>query len=89
MEKPNPNLVECIREAIQASGISLNQLGRLAQSDSGRLSRFMRGERDLTLEAASRICKVLGLHLTAESRSRLKAPKVTKAVSKPRQSSKK
>jgi hypothetical protein len=88
MSKAKPSLADCIREAIRASGMSLNQLGRMAQSDSGRLSRFMRGERDLTLEAAGRICEVLSLHLTTED-SRLKGAEAIKAVAKPRQSTKK
>jgi transcriptional regulator with XRE-family HTH domain len=52
-----------LRDAIGASGQSLNQLGQAAGVDSGRLSRFMRGERGLTLEAAGRLCRVLSLHL--------------------------
>jgi hypothetical protein len=39
----------------------LNQLGQAANVDAGRLSRFMRGERGLTLDAVNRLCWVLGL----------------------------
>jgi hypothetical protein len=49
--------------AIWASGQSLNQLGKAARLDSARLSRFTRGQRDLTLEGVERLCQVLGLHL--------------------------
>jgi hypothetical protein len=31
--------------------------------DSGRLSRFMRGERDLGVDAAGKLCEALGLQL--------------------------
>jgi transcriptional regulator with XRE-family HTH domain len=56
-------LVEQLRQAIRSSGESLNQLGERSGLDSARLSRFMRGERDLTLSAAEKLCDVLGLHL--------------------------
>jgi transcriptional regulator with XRE-family HTH domain len=53
-----------LREAIAASGLSLSKLAAAAGlGDHSRLSRFVRGERDLTLEAGSRVCKVLGLEL--------------------------
>lgn len=55
------DLSKQLRDAIQASGQSLNQLGHAAEVDAGRLSRFMRGERSLTLEAVSRLCQALGL----------------------------
>jgi transcriptional regulator with XRE-family HTH domain len=67
MSKPRqaePALPARIRRAIQESGRSLNQLGQLAGLDHARLSRFVRGERDLTLSAAGRLCEVLGLELT-------------------------
>jgi transcriptional regulator with XRE-family HTH domain len=50
-----------LREVIEADGRSLNQLAKAAGLDSGRLSRFMRGERDINLEAACRLCEVLGI----------------------------
>jgi transcriptional regulator with XRE-family HTH domain len=50
-----------LREAISNDGRSLNQLAKATGVDSGRLSRFMRGERDLNLDAACRICEVLGI----------------------------
>jgi transcriptional regulator with XRE-family HTH domain len=59
-----PPLQEQLRQAIRASGRSLTQLGRAAGLDSGRLSRFMRGERDLSLSATAKLCNVLGLRLT-------------------------
>jgi transcriptional regulator with XRE-family HTH domain len=50
-----------LRHAIQASGLSLSHLGRQVGVDHSRLSRFLRGERDLTLDAVDRLCQVLGL----------------------------
>jgi transcriptional regulator with XRE-family HTH domain len=52
-----------LRDAIRASPLSLNKLGQLTGIDSGRLSRFMRKERDLTGEAVSRIAQALGLSM--------------------------
>lgn len=56
-------VVEQLREAIRCSGESLNQLGARSGLDSARLSRFMRGTRDLTLTAAAKLCDALGLQL--------------------------
>ncbi len=58
-----PKIVRQLREAVQASGQSLNQLSQACGVDRGRLSRFLRGERDLTLAAAGQLCDALGLQL--------------------------
>ena len=65
MKKPHAavDVSAQLRKAIADCGKSLNQLGQEAGLDSGRLSRFMRGERDLLLEAAGRLFAVLGLRL--------------------------
>jgi transcriptional regulator with XRE-family HTH domain len=55
------DLAEQLREAVKASGRSLGQLARESGVDPSRLSRFLRGERDLTLEATGKLCGVLGL----------------------------
>src|SRR5690242_3890118 len=68
-------LVEQLREAIRESGESLNQLGERSGLDSARLSRFMRGERDLTLTAAEKLCDALGLHLAGSGRASTPAPR--------------
>ncbi len=64
-----------LRAAIAESGLSLNQLADKTGVDSGRLSRFMRGERDLTLEAAGLLCNALGLDLEAAKKPPAKAAK--------------
>jgi transcriptional regulator with XRE-family HTH domain len=56
-------MVETLKEAIRGDGRSLSELGRLTGVDVGRLSRFMRGQRGITLTAAAELCKVLGLQL--------------------------
>lgn len=72
-----------LREAIQADGRSLNQLAKDSGLDAGRLSRFLRGERDINFEAASRLCEILGIKFTlpeppsadAQPRGRGRPPK--------------
>jgi hypothetical protein len=44
----------------------LNQLEKASGVGADRLSQFLRGERNLTLTAAEKICSVLGLHLIKE-----------------------
>jgi hypothetical protein len=58
-----PGLVTELRRAVADCGQSLNQLSVASGVDRGRLSRFMRGERDINLSAAGRVCEVLGLRL--------------------------
>lgn len=60
-----PDVSSLLRQAITASGLSLNALSRTCGVDPGRLSRFMRSERDLNLDAVAKICKALGFTLTA------------------------
>jgi transcriptional regulator with XRE-family HTH domain len=57
------SLLDEVRQAIRDCGLSLNQLGQLAGVDSGRLSRFMRGERDLTGQAISKLAEALRLKI--------------------------
>jgi DNA-binding phage protein len=52
-----------LRDAIARSGRSLNQLAQDAGVSDSQLSRFMRGERTLTMETAAALCRALGLHL--------------------------
>ena len=58
-----------LRAAIAADGRSLSQLARDCGAgshvDAPRLSRFVRGERGLSLEAVDRLCLALGLELVA------------------------
>lgn len=58
------DLTSRLRQAIHDRGMSLNSISTTCAIDRGRLSRFMRAERDLTLGAAARLCAVLGLELT-------------------------
>lgn len=69
-----------LRQAIRDSGLSLYELGRRTGIDSGRLSRFMREERDLTLAAAAKILDLLGLQM---SQARRKAGKADSGTGSP------
>lgn len=63
--KPKPlDLAGQLRRAIAGCGLSLNQLAAAAGLHRSQLSRFMRGERTLTLVAAAEVCASLGLALT-------------------------
>ncbi len=56
-------LADALRRALQMSGLSFNELGRLAGVDPAQLSRFASGRRDLTVAVASRVCLALGYEL--------------------------
>jgi carbon storage regulator CsrA len=57
------SLMDRLRQAILERNESLNKLSAACGVDRGRLSRFMRGERDLTLTAAAKLCDALDLQL--------------------------
>ncbi len=57
-------LSDQLRAAIRGSGLSLYGLAKLCGVDHGQLSRFLRGERSITLETADRIAEELGLRLS-------------------------
>ena len=55
------NLSELLREAIRRDGRSLYKLGIAAGIEHGRLSRFLRHERSLTLPTVEKVCDALGV----------------------------
>jgi transcriptional regulator with XRE-family HTH domain len=55
-------LQDALREA-QDRGQSLSDLWRRSGVTQGQLSRFLRGERMLSLPAAGKLCEALGLRL--------------------------
>jgi hypothetical protein len=61
--RPAP-LADTLREAIRESGLSYSRVAQLAKLNSGMISHFMTGNRDMTLGVASRLCAVLGYRLT-------------------------
>lgn len=52
-----------LREAIEASGLALTELQRRTGVDRSQLSRFLRGERSLTLRSMDALAAELGLRL--------------------------
>ncbi len=74
-DREEPALVHELREAIQKSGLSLTKLAEMADTSDSQLSRFMRGERGLTIDVAGRVCEALGLHLVAGEGASTPAPK--------------
>jgi transcriptional regulator with XRE-family HTH domain len=61
-------LTEQLRQAIAGSGMSLYQLSQASGVHRSQLSRFIRGERDLGLEVADKVCEVLGLRFIQEGK---------------------
>lgn len=55
-----------IRNAILKSGRSVNDIAKQAEVSQSVLSRFVRGERTITLPLASRVCGVLKLRLLGD-----------------------
>jgi transcriptional regulator with XRE-family HTH domain len=60
------DLVAIIKNAVLASGLSLNELAHRSGVSSAQLSRFMTGKRTLTLESASKLFSCLGLKVVPD-----------------------
>jgi transcriptional regulator with XRE-family HTH domain len=69
-KKGAPGLVEQLKQAIRDSGKTLMQLSEESGVDTGRLSRFLRGKRNINILAAEKICDALGLGLAPVQRRR-------------------
>jgi transcriptional regulator with XRE-family HTH domain len=67
-------MVVQIREAIRGSGLSISELSRKCGVSQPQISRFVNGERTLTLPAAARVCETLGMRLTGPKATRQSAP---------------
>ena len=65
-------LSEALREAIRRDGRPLTEIGEAAGVDHGRLSRFMRAKRTLTLPAVEAVCRALGVECRLVHRRRRK-----------------
>ena len=53
-----------VREAIKASGLTRYEIAKQSGVTEGALSRFMAGERDMTLRTLERIASLIGVRLT-------------------------
>lgn len=60
--KRKQTIVDQLRQAIEESG-SQYAISQATEVDNGILSRFVRGERTISLETAATLCKHLGLEL--------------------------
>ncbi len=63
------DLSERIRKAILASGMSVNQFARKAGVSQPQISRFLKGERTLTLPVAEKVFEALGFRLVSPEES--------------------
>ena len=63
-KKPRP-IDTTLRAAIERSGLTVYALSTLAGVTSQQVSRFVKGERDLTLSTASKLAEALGLELVS------------------------
>jgi plasmid maintenance system antidote protein VapI len=59
----DPHLVAILKQAIETSGEKLAELARRTGVSTGQLSRFVRGERDLSLGAAAKLVDYFGFQL--------------------------
>jgi transcriptional regulator with XRE-family HTH domain len=57
------SLPDQLRAAVAARGFTAYELGKLSGVDKAAISRFLKGERDLTLTSAGRIAAAMGLRL--------------------------
>jgi len=68
MTTKSPLLTDQLREAIRSSGESSSDICRATKVDPATISRFMRGERGLSMEALNAIVRHLRLVLVRERR---------------------
>ncbi len=58
-----PKLIAVIKQAVSKSGLSLSELARKSGVDQAAISRFMLGQRTLTLKSAAKLFDVLNLEV--------------------------
>jgi transcriptional regulator with XRE-family HTH domain len=61
-----PSVTDQLRERVRGTGHTLTEIARRSGVSLSQLSRFMRGERDLTGDSINKLCAALGLRLTEE-----------------------
>ena len=66
MTTPSDDLRGAINDVLRERGISLRELGRLADVDDGQLARFLDRKRGLTTTTIDRLAEVLGVRLVRE-----------------------
>ena len=70
-KKQRLSLSDELRQAIERSDVSRYSIWQQTGIDQGSLSKFMDGERGLSIESIDTIAELLGLHIcTADAKSR-------------------
>ncbi len=69
------DLEAIVKSAVEKSGLSLAELARQSGVSHPQLSRFMRGERTLTLTSATKLFEALGLEVVGADRPSVRPPK--------------
>ncbi len=67
-KKQSGKLTDQLRAAVAGCGMSLGELARATGVDKSALSRFVNGERGLSMEGIDAIGEVLGLRIAAARR---------------------
>ncbi len=71
-QKPSGKLTEQLRAAVAESGLTLGQITRDTGIDKSALSRFVNGERGVSMEALDKLGVYLGLRIVKATRPRAK-----------------
>jgi len=66
-------VTKTLQQAIRDSDFSQSEVARRAGIDVGQVSRFLRGERGMTLATAAKVADVLGLDLRLVRKARARA----------------
>lgn len=61
--KTRRTYAEMIRATVEARGLTAYALARDSGVNSAVVGRFLKGERDVTLTTAEKLCRALGLEL--------------------------
>jgi transcriptional regulator with XRE-family HTH domain len=84
-----PVMSQQVRQIIKQSGLSAYRLAKLAGVAPAMLSRFMRGERTISMETLDALAPVLGLRITADKAKARALAKAAPAPGRPPETAKK
>jgi transcriptional regulator with XRE-family HTH domain len=65
-KKSSNNLTQQLRTVVAQSGMTLGELSRATGIDKSALSRFVHGERGVSMEAMDALGQCLGLRIVAD-----------------------
>lgn len=69
MSKKTLTFTECIKKLIDDSGLSRNRICVECRIDPSAMSRFMSGEREISLASLDKIAAYLGWTIVSKSKS--------------------